>query len=69
MAHDKYPEFDGVTLDKAAKALKLEPEMAVTVLLCAANGGIPCCYFCLAEEDMLTIMKRKLQRLRICQLV
>ena len=55
--HDKYPEFDGVTLDKAAKALKLEPEMAVTVLLCAANGGIPCCYFCLAEEDMLTIMR------------
>jgi len=55
--HGKYTEFDGVTLDKAAKALNLEPEMAVTVLLCAANGGIPCCYFCLSEEDMLTIMR------------
>lgn len=55
--HGKYPEFEGVTLDQAAKALNLEAEMAVTVLLCAANGGIPCCYFCLAEEDMLTIMR------------
>ncbi len=55
--HDKYPEFEGVTLDKASIALNLEPEMAVTVLLCAAKGGIPCCYFCLAEEDMLAIMR------------
>lgn len=55
--HGKYPEFDGVTLEKAAKTLGVEPEMAVAVLLCAANGGIPCCYFSLSEEDMLTIMR------------
>jgi len=53
----KYPEFDGKTLAKAAEVLNLEPEMAVTVLLRAAGGGIPCCYFCLSEDDMLNIMR------------
>ena len=55
--HGKFPEFDGVTLDKIAAKLGLEPELAVAQLLHAASGGVPCCYFCLSEKDVLTIMR------------
>jgi len=55
--HDKYHEFDGVPLDEIAKRMKLEPEDAVAKLLVGTNGGVPCVYFSLSEEDMLTIMR------------
>lgn len=55
--HGKYPEFEGRTLDLIAASLKIKPEEAVARLLAATNGGVPCCYFSLAEEDVLTIMR------------
>jgi N-acyl-D-amino-acid deacylase len=55
--HDKYPEFEGQTLDLIAAKLMVEPEAAVAQLLVATNGGVPCCYFSLSEDDVLTIMR------------
>ena len=52
-----YPQFEGVTLDKIAQKLQLPPSQVVCRLLRETNGGVPCCYFSLSEEDMLTIMK------------
>ena len=53
------PEYDGKTLAEAAKDMQLPPEVAASEILVKSKGMVPCCYFCLNEEDMLTIMKEK----------
>jgi len=57
--HGKLPQYEGQTLDKIAEDMGIEPELAVVKLLVATNGGVPCDYFCLAEDDMLNIMREK----------
>lgn len=53
----KHEEFEGKRLDEIAETLQLSPSLAVAKLLIDAGGGVDCCYFCLSEEDMLTIMQ------------
>jgi len=53
------PEYDGKTLAEVAKDMQLPPEVAASEILVKSKGMVPCCYFCLNEEDMLTIMKEK----------
>ncbi|WP_416182238.1 N-acyl-D-amino-acid deacylase family protein [Acidaminococcus timonensis] len=51
-----YPELDGHNLAEIAQHWKTEPALATAKLLVATGGGVPCCYFCLDEGDMLKIM-------------
>lgn len=51
-----FPELDGHNLAEIAQHWKTEPALAAAKLLVATGGGVPCCYFCLDEADMLKIM-------------
>lgn len=51
-----FPELDGHNLAEIARHWKTEPALAASKLLVATGGGVPCCYFCLDEGDMLKIM-------------
>jgi N-acyl-D-amino-acid deacylase len=53
------PEYDGKTLAEVAKDMNMPPEVAASEILVQSKGLAPCCYFCLNEDDMLTIMKEK----------
>lgn len=53
---NKYPELDGKMLSDIAEAFETAPERAAARLLAELGGGVPCCYFCLDEQDMLQIM-------------
>jgi len=53
------PAYDGKTLGQIAADMHMLPEVAASEILVQSKGLAPCCYFCLNEEDMLTIMQEK----------
>ncbi len=53
------PEYDGQTLAAIAREMGVAPELAACKVLVGSKGLAPCCYFCLNEQDMLTIMKEQ----------
>ncbi|WP_352409132.1 N-acyl-D-amino-acid deacylase family protein [Pyramidobacter piscolens] len=57
--HGRLPQYEGKRLDEIAANMELPPAQAVVRLLRASDGGVPCCYFSLSEDDMLHIMREQ----------
>lgn len=53
-----FPVYDGKTLKEISQEMKLDPIHSAAKLLKSTGGGVPCCYFCLDEADMLKIMQQ-----------
>ncbi|MGE9923498.1 N-acyl-D-amino-acid deacylase family protein [Acidaminococcus fermentans] len=53
-----FPDYDGKSLKKISEKMDEEPVQAAAKLLTSTGGGVPCCYFCLDEGDMLKIMQQ-----------